>query len=61
MDSNGYQVQLSERNSSAALAEAQVHELLAKVDEQKKLISKLEEDILKVKFIPCIICPDFHS
>ncbi|CAM6089630.1 unnamed protein product [Calypogeia fissa] len=40
-------VQLSERNSSAEIAEAQIQELTAKVDEQKKLISKLEEDILK--------------
>ncbi|KAL3688801.1 hypothetical protein R1sor_015110 [Riccia sorocarpa] len=40
-------VQLSEKTSSVALFEARVKELEQKVDEQKKLITKLEEDILK--------------
>ncbi|KAG6546451.1 hypothetical protein Mapa_011999 [Marchantia paleacea] len=40
-------VQLSEKTSAVTLSEAQVKELEEKVDEQKKLITKLEEDILK--------------
>jgi homeobox protein cut-like len=41
-------VQLSERTEAASAAEEKVKELEAKVAEQKILIVKLEEDILKV-------------
>ncbi|XP_010031831.2 protein CASP isoform X2 [Eucalyptus grandis] len=40
-------VKLSERTSSLEAAEAKVAELAAKVNEQQKLIQKLEDDILK--------------
>lgn len=40
-------VKLSEKTSSLEAAEAKVSELNAKVDEQQKLIQKLEDDILK--------------
>ncbi|KAL2630870.1 hypothetical protein R1flu_015556 [Riccia fluitans] len=40
-------VQLSEKTSAVTLFEVQVKELEQKVDEQKMLITKLEEDILK--------------
>lgn len=40
-------VKLSEKTSTAEASEARVKELGMKVDEQQKLISKLEEDILK--------------
>lgn len=42
------QVQLSEKTVAAEAAEALAKELDAKVEEQKKLITRLEEDILKV-------------
>lgn len=42
------QVQLSERIIAATAAEENLRELEAKVKEQKTLIVKLEEDILKV-------------
>lgn len=45
---NGFQVQLSERTSLLESAEAKIAELTAKVNEQQKLIQKLEDDILKV-------------
>lgn len=41
-------MQLSERTEAASAAEEKVKELEAKVAEQKILIVKLEEDILKV-------------
>lgn len=40
-------VKLSEKTSALEAAEAKVSELNAKVDEQQKLIQKLEDDILK--------------
>ncbi|KAF5180586.1 Casp-like protein [Thalictrum thalictroides] len=40
-------VKLSEKSSQLELAESKVAELNAKVNEQKKLIAKLEDDILK--------------
>ncbi|XP_042501649.1 protein CASP-like [Macadamia integrifolia] len=40
-------VKLSERTSLLEMAEAKVAELTAKVNEQQKLIAKLEDDILK--------------
>lgn len=40
-------VQLSERTSLLELAEAKIIELTAKVNEQQRLIQKLEDDILK--------------
>ena len=42
------QVQLSEKTSLLEKAEAKGEELTAKVNEQQKLIQKLEDDILKV-------------
>lgn len=44
----GFQVQLSERTSLLESAEAKVVELTAKVNEQQRLIQKLEDDILQV-------------
>jgi hypothetical protein len=43
-------VQLSERNAEAEKALYKVSELSAKVEEQKELIARLEEDIQKVSF-----------
>lgn len=45
---NYYQVKLSEKTSLLESAEAKIAELTGKVDEQQKLIQKLEDDILKV-------------
>lgn len=42
------QVKLSEKVSLLETAEGKIAELTAKVDEQQKLIQKLEDDILKV-------------
>jgi hypothetical protein len=44
-------VQLSERNAEAEKALYKVSELSAKVEEQKELIARLEEDIQKVSFL----------
>lgn len=41
-------VKLSEKTSLLEAAEAREAELIAKVDELQKLITKLEDDILKV-------------
>jgi len=43
-----FQVKLSEKTSSLETAEQKVAELSAKVNEQQKLIQKLEDDISKV-------------
>lgn len=43
------QVKLSEKTSVLEAAEAKVSELNVKVDEQQKLIQKLEDDISKVQ------------
>ena len=43
-----FQVKLSEKTSSLETAEQKIVELTAKVNEQQKLIQKLEDDILKV-------------
>ncbi|GAA0171916.1 homeodomain transcription factor [Lithospermum erythrorhizon] len=40
-------VKLSERTSSLESAEAKIEELTARINEQQKLVQKLEEDILK--------------
>lgn len=42
---------MSERTEAALAADANVRELEAKVAQQKALIVKLEEDILKVRFL----------
>jgi len=49
------QVKLSEKGSLLEAAEAKVSELSGKVDEQQKLIQKLEDDILKVQTGYCAI------
>ena len=43
-----FQVTLSEKTSLLETAEQKITELTAKVNEQQKLIQKLEDDILKV-------------
>jgi len=43
-----FQVKISEKASSLETAEGKITELTAKVNEQQKLIQKLEDDILKV-------------
>lgn len=43
-----FQVNLSEKKSLLETAEEKIAELTAKVNEQQKLIQKLEDDILKV-------------
>lgn len=45
-----FQVKLSEKASLLETAEGKIAELTAKVDEQQKLIQKLEDDISKVWF-----------
>jgi len=45
---------LSERTEAALAAEANIRELDAKVSQQKALIVKLEEDILKVWSCNCL-------
>lgn len=55
--SYNFQVKLSEKSSLIETAEGKIAELTAKVNEQQKLIQKLEDDILKVWLI--INC--FHS
>lgn len=42
------QVKLSEKTSLLEAAESKAEELTAKVNEQQRLIQKLEDDILKV-------------
>lgn len=49
------QVQLLEKTQAASAADQKIHNLEAKVAEQKTLIVKLEEDILKVLFA-CLTC-----
>jgi len=43
-----FQVSLSEKTSLLETAEEKIAELTTKVNEQQKLIQKLEDDILKV-------------
>lgn len=43
-----FQIKLSEKASLLEKAEAQIEELTAKINEQQRLIQKLEDDILKV-------------
>jgi hypothetical protein len=43
-----FQVKISEKATSLETAEGKITELTAKVNEQQKLIQKLEDDILKV-------------
>lgn len=43
-----FQIKISEKVTSLETAEGKITELTAKVDEQQKLIQKLEDDILKV-------------
>lgn len=43
-----FQVKLNEKTSLLETAEGKIAELTAKVNEQQKLIQKLEDDILKV-------------
>ena len=43
-----FQVKLSEKTSLLETAEGKIAELTAKVNEQQRLIQKLEDDILKV-------------
>lgn len=43
-----FQVKLSEKTSLLEAAEAKISELTANVNEQQRLIQKLEDDILKV-------------
>lgn len=43
-----FKVKISEKASLLEAAEGKISELTAKVDEQQKLIAKLEDDILKV-------------
>lgn len=43
-----FQVTLSEKMSILETAEQKIAELTAKVNEQQKLVQKLEDDILKV-------------
>lgn len=44
-----FQVKLSEKSSLLEKADGEISELAEKVNEQKKLIQKLEDDILKVR------------
>lgn len=44
-----FQVKLSEKSSLLEKADGEITELAEKVNEQKKLIQKLEDDILKVR------------
>lgn len=41
-------VKISEKTSTLEIAEAKIAGLTVKVDEQQRLIAKLEDDILKV-------------
>lgn len=55
-----FQVKLSEKASLLETAEGKIAELTAEVNEQQKLIQKLEDDILKVRIcdffeIPCSV------
>lgn len=43
-----FQVKLSEKTSLLEAAEGKISELTANVNEQQRLIQKLEDDILKV-------------
>lgn len=43
-----FQVKLTEKTSLLETAEGKIVELTAKVNEQQRLIQKLEDDILKV-------------
>lgn len=43
-----FQVKLTEKTALLDTAEGKIVELTAKVNEQQKLIQKLEDDILKV-------------
>lgn len=43
-----FQVQIAEKSSLLEAAEVKIRELTAQIDEQQRLIQKLEDDILKV-------------
>lgn len=51
-----FQVKLSEKSSLLEKADGEISELAEKVNEQKKLIQKLEDDILKVRIDECYFC-----
>ena len=55
------QVKLSEKATLLETAESEIAELTAKVNEQQKLIQKLEDDILKVCFNDLWKIPESRS